>query len=116
MLEVNGRQLPPPAELTIGRYDLVEEAGRSPETGKLFTRYIASKVRIDATWRLISDAELAAMIAIIDERKPFFTLRFFDAGGWKAIEAYRGDVKYGLKIIRNGMPYWADVAIAFIER
>lgn len=116
MLYVNGRALPRAAEITVNKYDLVDEAGRSPENGKLFVKYIASKVKIDAVWRFLSDDEVSSLVATVDQSKPFFQLQYRDASGMRTIEAYRGDVKYGLKLIRGDKAYWADVSIAFIER
>lgn len=117
VLKVNGTILPSPSELSIQRYNLVNEAGRSPETGDLFAKLIARKIRIDAKWKYIPDSTLKNMLDLIDANGLFFTLTYIDVGNIeKTITAYRGDVQYGLYMIKNGEPVWLDISIPFIQK
>lgn len=117
VLKVNGTILPSPSELSIQRYNLVNEAGRSPETGDLFATLIARKVRIDAKWKNISDSVLKNMLDLIDGQGLFFDLTYLDAGKVeKTITAYRGDIQYGLYIVKDGEPVWLDISIPFIQK
>lgn len=117
VLKVNGTILPSPSELSIQRYNLVTEAGRSPETGDLFAKLIARKIRIDAKWKHIPDSTLKNMLDLIDGNGLFFTLTYIDAGSVeKTITAYRGNVQYGLYMIKNGEPVWLDISIPFIQK
>lgn len=117
ILRVNDIELPAPSELNISRYNLTTEAGRSPETGDLFAKLIARKIRIDAKWKHIPDSTLKNMLDLIDANGLFFTLTYIDVGNIeKTITAYRGDVQYGLYMIKNGEPVWLDISIPFIQK
>lgn len=118
---VNGQRLPAPADIEFLDADIMKEAGRSPETGDLFAKWINSKIRIDVTWKAITEDKLAQIKNILDADKittgsPFFRLQFEYAGRQYDITAYRGDIKAGLYFIKDGQKIYRDVSISFIER
>jgi len=77
---------------------------------------IATKRRVDVVWKMLPDDELQKIIGAITANKPFFSLEYPDAGGTKTMTCYSGDIITSLWHTKNGVRYWEEVSIAFIEQ
>jgi len=114
MLKIAGTTVATPAELKIGRFD-ISKSDRVA-SGKMVMEIIATKRRVDVVWKYIKDGELETILDTITANKPFFTLEYPDAGGSKTITCYSGDIMTGLWHTKNGVRYWEEVTIPFIEQ
>jgi len=114
MLKIAGVSVKAPTDLKIGRFDL-SKSGRTA-SGKMMMEIIATKRRVDVVWKMIPDDELKKIIDTITANKPFFSLEYPDAGGTKTMTCYAGDIATSLWHTKNGIRYWEEVSIPFIER
>lgn len=114
MLKIAGVSVKAPTDLKIGRFDLTK-SGRTA-SGKMVMELIATKKRVDITWKMLPDNELQKIIDTITANKPFFSLEYPDAGGTKSMTCYAGDVVTSLWHTKNGVRYWEEVSIPFIEQ
>ncbi len=114
MLKIAGITVKAPTELKVGRFDL-SKSGRTA-SGKMVMEIIATKRRVDAVWKMLPDDELQKIIDTIAANKPFFTLEYPDAGGTKTMTCYAGDIVTSLWHTKNGVRYWEEVSIPFIEQ
>ena len=114
MLKIAGTQVKAPTELTVGRFD-ISKADRTA-SGKMVMEIIATKRRVDVVWKYIKDGELETILNTITANKPFFSLQYPDAGGSKTMTCYAGDITTGLWHTKNGVRYWEEVSIGFIEQ
>lgn len=114
MLKIAGITVKAPTELKVGRFDL-SKSGRTA-SGKMMMEIIATKRRVDVVWKMLKDSELQQILDLITANKPFFSLEYPDAGGTKTMTCYAGDINAGLWHTKNGIRYWQDVSIAFIEQ
>ncbi len=114
MLKIAGITVKAPSELKVGRFDLTK-SGRTA-SGKMVMELIATKKRVDITWKMLPDNELQKIIDTIAANKPFFSLEYPDAGGTKTMTCYSGDIVTSLWHTKNGVRYWEEVSIAFIEQ
>ena len=114
MLKIAGVSVKAPTDLKIGRFDLTK-SGRTA-SGKMVMELIATKKRVDITWKMLPDNELQKIIDTITANKPFFSLEYPDAGGTKTMTCYAGDIVTSLWHTKNGVRYWEEVSIGFIEQ
>jgi hypothetical protein len=114
MLKIAGVSVKAPTDLKIGRFDLTK-SGRTA-SGKMMMEIIATKRRVDVVWKMIPDDELKKILDVINANKPFFTLEYPDAGGTKTMTCYAGDIATSLWHTKNGIRYWEEVSIPFIEQ
>jgi hypothetical protein len=114
MLKIAGITVKAPTELKVGRFDL-SKSGRTA-SGKMVMELIATKRRVDVVWKMLTDSELEKIIDTITANKPFFTLTYPDAGGTKSMTCYAGDIITSLWHTKNGVRYWEEVSIGFIEQ
>jgi hypothetical protein len=114
MLKIAGVSVKAPADLKIGRFDLTK-SGRTA-SGKMVMDVIATKRRVDVIWKMLTDSELEKIIDTITANKPFFSLEYPDAGGTKTMTCYAGDIVTSLWHTKNGVRYWEEVSIGFIEQ
>ena len=114
MLKIAGVSVKAPTDLKIGRFDLTK-SGRTA-SGKMVMELIATKKRVDITWKMLPDNELQKIIDTITANKPFFSLEYPDAGGTKTMTCYAGDIITSLWHTKNGVRYWEEVSIGFIEQ
>lgn len=114
MLWIAGTQVASPAELKVGRFDLTK--AERTASGKMMMEIIATKRRVDVTWKKLPDDQLKQIIDLITAHKPFFTLQYPDAGGTATMTCYCGDINTSLWHTVNGVRYWSEVSIAFIEQ
>jgi len=111
---IAGVQVARPAEVKVGRFDLTK-ANRTA-SGRMVMEYIATKRRVDITWKYLPDAELKKILDLLAQNKPFFTLSYPDAGSQQSMTCYAGDINTSLWHTRNGVRYWSEVSIPFIEQ
>lgn len=114
MLKIAGVSVKAPTELKIGRFDLTK-SGRTA-SGKMMMEIIATKRRVDVVWKMLKDSELQQILDLITANKPFFSLEYPDAGGTKTMTCYAGDIVTSLWHTKNGIRYWEEVSIPFIEQ
>ena len=114
MLKIAGVTVKTPTELKVGRYDLSKSSRTS--SGKMVMDVIATKRRVDVVWRMLPDNELKKIIDVIAANKPFFSLKYPDAGGQKTMTCYVGDIVTSFYHTIGGVRYWSDVSIPFIEQ
>ena len=114
MLKIAGTTVKTPTELKIGRFDL-SKSGRTA-SGKMVMDIIATKRRVDVVWKMLKDSELQQILDLITANKPFFSLEYPDAGGTQTMTCYAGDIITSLWHTKNGVRYWEEVSLAFIEQ
>ena len=114
MLKIAGVSVKAPTDLKIGRFDLTKSSRTA--SGKMVMELIATKKRVDITWKMLPDNELQKIIDTITANKPFFTLEYPDAGGTKTMTCYVGDITTGLWHTIGGIRYWKEVSVPFIEQ
>jgi hypothetical protein len=114
MLKIAGVTVKTPSELKVGRFDITK-SNRSA-SGKMMMEIIATKRRVDCTWNYIKDSDLQLIIDTIMANKPFFNLEYPDVGGTKTMTCYAGDIVTSLWYTKNGIRYWEEVSIPFIEQ
>ena len=114
MLKIAGITVKAPTELKVGRFDL-SKSGRTA-SGKMVMDIIATKRRVDCVWKMLPDSELKKILDVITANKPFFSLEYPDAGGTKTMICYAGDINTTLWYTKNGIRYWEEISIPFIEQ
>mgnify|MGYP001478829875 CR=1 FL=1 len=114
MLTIAGTKVANPAEVQVGRFDLTKSDRTA--SGKMVMEIIATKLRVDVTWKMLKDSDLKTIIDIITVHKPFFSLAYPDAGGTQSMTCYAGDIVAGLWHTVGSIRYWEEVQIAFIEQ
>jgi hypothetical protein len=114
MLKIAGVTVKTPSELKVGRFDITKS--NRAASGKMMMELIATKRRVDVVWKMVADSELQTIIDTITANKPFFSLEYPDAGGTKSMTCYAGDVVTSLWHTKNGVRYWEEVSIGFIEQ
>jgi len=111
---IAGIKVARPADVKVGRFDLTK--AERTASGKMRMEYIATKRRVDVVWQYLPDSELQKILDILASHKPFFTLQYPDAGGQQTMTCYAGDINTSLWHTINGVRYWKEVSIAFIEQ
>ena len=114
MLKIAGTTVKAPSDLKVGRYDISKSERTA--SGKMVMEIIATKRRVDVVWKMLPDSELQKIINAITANKPFFSLEYPDAGGTKTMTCYSGDIITSLWHTKNGVRYWEEVSIGFIEQ
>ena len=114
MLKIAGITVKAPTALKVGRFDLSKSSRTA--SGKMVMDIIATKRRVDVIWKMLPDDELQKIIDTIAANKPFFSLEYPDAGGTKTMTCYAGDIVTSLWHTKNGVRFWEDVQISFIEQ
>lgn len=116
LLTIAGVQVANPTEMKVGRFDLTK-ASRTA-SGKMVMEIIATKRRLDCSWKLIKDADLQTLIDTIIAHKPFFQVTFPGPGGVdETMTAYSGDINASLwHRDGDGVRWWEDVSISLIEQ
>ena len=112
---IAGTQVARPAEVKVGRFDLTKS--NRTASGRMVMEVIRAGVRrVDVTWRYLPDAELQKILTVLVANKPFFQVSFPGPGGTETMTAYCGDINSSLWHTRNGVRYWSEVSISFIEQ
>lgn len=114
MITIAGVQVANPAEVKVGRFDLTKSSRTA--SGKMTMEIIANKRRVDVIWRMLPDDQLKQILDLIAAHKPFFSISYPDAGGTATMICYAGDINTSLWHTINGVRYWEEVSIPFIEQ
>ena len=114
MIKIAGVSVKAPTDLKIGRFDITKSSRTA--SGKMVMDIIATKRRVDVVWKMLPDDELQKIIDTIAANKPFFYLTYPDTGGSKTMTCYAGDIVTSLWHTKNGVRYWEEVSIGFIEQ
>jgi hypothetical protein len=114
VFRIAGVKIKTPSEVKIGRFDITKAERNA--AGKMVMDIIATKRRVDCTWALIADSDLQTILNAITANKPFFALEYPEVGGQNTMICYSGDINTGLWHTKNGVRYWQDVSIPFIEQ
>lgn len=114
MVWIAGVLVATPMEIKVGTYDITKS--KRTASGKMVMELVATKKRVDCIWRMLKDSDLQKIVGTITANKPFFTFQYPDAGGTKTITCYAGDIITSLWHTVNGIRYWEEVSIAFIEQ
>ncbi len=114
MLKIAEITVKTPNELKVGRFDLTKS--NRTASGKMMMELIATKRRVDAVWVMLPDNDLKLIIDTITANKPFFALEYPDAGGQRTMTCYAGDIVTSLWHTKNGVRFWEEVSIGFIEQ
>lgn len=114
-LRIAGVEVAQPADVQVGRFD-ISKANRSADGVMVMEIVRAGVRRVDVTWQYISDSDLEMILDLIASHKPFVEIEYEDAGGFKTMVAYTGDIMYKPWHRRNGVRIWREVTIPFIER
>lgn len=115
MLKIAGVEVARPAEISVGRFDLTK-SNRSASGVMVMEMVRAGIRRVDVTWRYLPDPDLQTILDLIAANKPFVEIEYPDAGGQQTMTAYTGDIAYGAWHRVNGVRYWSEISIPFIER
>ena len=114
MLKIAGVTVKTPSELKVGRFDITKS--NRAASGKMMMELIATKRRGDVVWKMLPDSDLKLIIDTITANKPFFSLEYPDVGGAKTMTCYAGDIVTSLWHTKNGVRFWEEVSIGFIEQ
>jgi hypothetical protein len=114
MLKIAGVTVKTPSELKVGLFDITKS--NRAASGKMMMELITTKRRVDVVWKMLTDSELQTIIDTITANKPFFTLTYPDAGGSATMTCYAGDIVTSLWHTIDGVRYWQEVSIPFIEQ
>lgn len=114
-LYIAGVKVARPADIRVGRFDLTKS--NRTASGKMVMEVVRAGVRrVDVTWRYLPDADLQTILDVLAANKPFFSVRYPDAGGEQTMTAYVGDINAGLWHTVGGVRYWSEVTLALIEQ
>lgn len=114
-IRIAGVEVARPAEVRVGRFDLTK-SNRSA-SGRMVMEIVRAGIRrVDVTWRMLPDPDLASILNLIAANKPFMQVEYPDAGGQQTMMAYTGDITYSAWHTRGGVRYWEEITIPFIEQ
>lgn len=112
---IAGTKVARPADIKVGRFDLTKSSRTA--SGRMTMEIVRADVRrVDVSWSYILDEDLEQMLSLLAASKPFFQLRYPDAGNEQTMTCYAGDVVYGIWHTIGGVRRWKDVSIPFIEQ
>lgn len=112
---IAGTKIARPASIEVGRFDLTK-ASRTA-SGRMTMEIVRAGIRrVDVAWSYMRDSELQTILNLLAANKPFFELRYPDAGGEQRMTCYAGDIITGLWHTVAGERRWKDVSIPFIEQ
>src|SRR5690606_1936587 len=115
VIKIAGVEVARPASVQVGRFDLTK-SDRSA-SGRMVMEVVRTGIRrVDVTWRYLPDPDLKTILDVIAANKPFMLVEYPDAGGQQQMMAYTGDIIYSAGHTRNGVRYWEEVTIPFIEQ
>ena len=115
MLKIAGVEVARPAEISVGRFDLTK-SNRSASGVMVMEVVRAGIRRVDVVWRYLPDPDLQTILSLLAVHKPFVQIEYPDTGGQQTMTAYTGDIAYSAWHTVNGVRYWKEITIPFIER
>jgi len=100
--------------LTFREFDISKR--NRVASGKMVGDVIATKKRIDVTWKMLKDDEFKLILDTIRANKPYFQVEYPGPGGQQTMICYNGDISATMGSKINGVRYWEEVTIPFIEQ
>ena len=121
---INGTDLPNPAfpdGYNVGVQDIVKEAFRDASSGKLKADKIAQKVKIELTYKSLTNAEYVTLFSLVKQSAFFFLVTYIDprTGTTNTGTFYSGDINTGTfkySVATNTITHWKDVKVNLIEQ
>lgn len=114
MIKIEGVDLPTPSEMSFGVQD-ISKAERNAN-GTMIIERIATKRKIDLSWRYLSPVELSQVLTAV---KPvFFNVTYTDpeSNTLRSALFYCGDRTVGVMDFINGQLRYKDTKFNLIER
>lgn len=114
MIKINSVTIPTPSDYTVGIMD-ISKAERNA-TGEMIIERIATKRKLDLSWKYISQDDLSDLLNKITA--VFFTVEYPDpqTGVLKTGTFYVGDRSAAAIDYRSGVMRWKDIKFNFIEK
>lgn len=114
-MKINGTPIPDPTDLLVGIYR-ISKADRLAD-GSMAIDIIAIKRRVDCSWAVITGAEIKAIQDELDNGT-FYSIEYVDPahGETHTMTAYVGDISQAAWFTRDGVRYWKDFSLSFIEK
>jgi len=115
MITVGGVSISTPSDFSVGVMDL-SKAERNAN-GKIIIERIATKRKLEMSWKYLSNASISALLTAISA-SVFFTVVYPDplTGSNRSGTFYVGDRNAGMIDYTAGTPRWKDVKFNFIEQ
>ena len=104
---------PAPVDVALNYYDLTKSERTADGTMQM--EYIATKRRLDVSWKYMKDSDFQNMLSFLSLHKPFFYVAYNVSGVEESYLCYCGAINTKLGYILNGQRYWEEITIAFIE-
>lgn len=113
MLKIGGVDVPTPSELTVNIYDITE--GERDSTGTMHIDLVATKYKVESKWNVLTQQQMTSILNAISAIT--FNVTFTDptTGSLKTITAYKGDRSVPFMMVKDGVTYYKDFKVNFIE-
>lgn len=117
---VNGNTVwvdfPTPSSVQFTKSDLDSDATGRNQKGLMFRDVIASKVKLEVEWGILTGAQVSTIYSLVNE--PFITIKYPDAstGQMEEMVCYVGDRTAPAYTLYNGAWVWNGLSINFIQR
>lgn len=114
MIKIDGVEIPTPSDFRVGHQDILK-AERNAK-GTLIAEFIARKVKLEFSWRYLTNAEMQLVLNAIDPL--FFTVEYPDPkeNGMKTLTFYKGDRNVAALDYIDDQIRWKDFKFDVIER
>lgn len=115
LLKINGVDVvPAPSSMTIGDQDIGKWERNA--RGTMIGEIIATKAKLDLSWIYLTPAQLATLMAAINNT--FFDVTYTDpnTNTPRTMTCYKGDRNVGVLDFVNGVIRHKDFKVNFIER
>lgn len=104
---------PAPVDVSLSYYDLTKSERTADGTMQM--EYITTKRRLNVMWSYMKDSDFQDMLSFFRLHKPFFNVVYNVSGTEEDYLCYCGNIDTKLGYILNGIRYWEEITIAFIE-
>lgn len=113
MLSIGGVDVPTPSELTVNIYDITE--GDRDSTGTMHIDLVATKYKVEAKWSVLTQSQMSSILNAMSSIT--FGISFTDptTGFSKSINVYKGDRSVPFMMVKDGITYYKDFKVNFIE-
>jgi len=121
---IDGTDLPEPSfpdGYNVSIQDIVKEAFRDASSGKLKADKVAQKVKIELTYKVLTNAEFVTLFSLVKPATFFFNVTYIDprTGTTNTGVFYSGDISKGTfkyDSSANTITHWRDVKVNLIEQ
>lgn len=113
MIAINGTELPSPTTYKVYIQDLSK--GERNVNGLLLLERIATKRKIDLSWKMLTQAQFSAILNLVSG--VFFTATYADPqDGTRTGTFYAGDRNIPALMVKNGIVQYSDLTFSIVER